>query len=261
MDNYTVYMHVSPSGKRYIGLTSLKSKRRWNNGNGYKPNKYFTNAINKYGWDNFQHIIIARNLTKEDACWLEIELIKVLNTTNREYGYNISLGGDTGVHLEGKNNPMYGKDWRKGKSEKELEEIRERQIKNTPRGENHPNYGKILSDETKKKLSEAHKGIFHSEETKKKMSESRKGENNPMYGKGYLLKGKNNVRAKSVICLTTNKVFGTVTEGSKYYRCDNSSIIKCCKGKCKYCGKLPDGTKLVWMYLEEFLNKCIYTIL
>ena len=24
MDNYTVYMHVSPSGKRYIGITGQK---------------------------------------------------------------------------------------------------------------------------------------------------------------------------------------------------------------------------------------------
>ena len=43
--------------------------------------------------------------------------------------------------------------------------------------------GKHHSDETRQKLSEANKGKHHSEETRKKISESIKGEKNPMYGK------------------------------------------------------------------------------
>ncbi len=46
-------------------------------------------------------------------------------------------------------------------------------------GENHPNFGKHTSEETKKKISEKKKGKHHSEETKIKMSEKQKGENNP----------------------------------------------------------------------------------
>lgn len=56
---YTVYMHVSPSGKRYIGITSQKVEKRWANGKGYKTQQYFYRAIKKYGWNNFQHIIVA----------------------------------------------------------------------------------------------------------------------------------------------------------------------------------------------------------
>ena len=82
MNNYMVYMHISPSNKRYIGITSMNDENiRWQNGNGYKHNKHFYRAIEKYGWDNFQHIIIARNLTKEEACWLEIELIREWDST------------------------------------------------------------------------------------------------------------------------------------------------------------------------------------
>ena len=34
---YTVYQHKNlRNGKSYIGMTSLKPKRRWNNGWGYK---------------------------------------------------------------------------------------------------------------------------------------------------------------------------------------------------------------------------------
>ena len=42
-------------------------------------------------------------------------------------------------------------------------------------GKNHPNYGKKFSDELRKKLSEAHKGIRLSEESRKKVSEALKG--------------------------------------------------------------------------------------
>ena len=67
MKTYIVYMHISPSKKKYIGITSLPTEKRWKNGNGYKKQPYFHRAINKYGWDNFQHIIIARGLSEEDA--------------------------------------------------------------------------------------------------------------------------------------------------------------------------------------------------
>ena len=70
--SYLVYMHISPSNKRYIGITCQKPKKRWGkNGKGYERQEYFYRAIEKYGWDNFQHIIIAKGLTKEIAEWLE----------------------------------------------------------------------------------------------------------------------------------------------------------------------------------------------
>lgn len=64
---YTVYLHTSPSRKRYVGITCQKPKHRWQNGLGYCYNEYFTNAIKKYGWDNIKHEILFENLTKEEA--------------------------------------------------------------------------------------------------------------------------------------------------------------------------------------------------
>ena len=92
-NNYTVYMHISPSGKRYIGITSVSPKKRWQNGFGYKG-QVFYKAIEKYGWDNIEHIIIETNLSQDEACRLEIDLIKQYKTTDSNYGYNVSLGGD-----------------------------------------------------------------------------------------------------------------------------------------------------------------------
>ena len=93
-NNYTVYLHLNKiNGKRYYGITSLKVEYRWNNGKGYKE-QYFARAINKYGWDNFEHIIIAKGLTKDDAGWIETVLIAEYDTTNPDKGYNITKGGE-----------------------------------------------------------------------------------------------------------------------------------------------------------------------
>lgn len=47
--NYIVYRHVSPDNKMYVGITCQKINRRWENGNGYRSNPYFTRAIKKLG--------------------------------------------------------------------------------------------------------------------------------------------------------------------------------------------------------------------
>ena len=55
-----------------------------------RKNVLFWNAIQKYGWDNFQHEIIASGLTSEEAGHMEQLLIKELNLANKDYGYNQS---------------------------------------------------------------------------------------------------------------------------------------------------------------------------
>ena len=91
---FTVYMHTSPNGKRYIGITCQRPVRRWGgNGYGYIDNTYFWRAIQKYGWDNFQHEILFEGLTKEEAEQKEIELIAFYDSTNPSKGYNITTGG------------------------------------------------------------------------------------------------------------------------------------------------------------------------
>lgn len=95
MDNYEVYMHITPNNKKYIGITSCdEPEKRWRKGKGYSNNKHFTNAINKYGWDNIKHIILYRNLSKEEAQSKEVELIKKYRSNNVKYGYNNTKGGE-----------------------------------------------------------------------------------------------------------------------------------------------------------------------
>jgi len=90
---YSVYKHVSPSGKIYIGITEAAVEKRWKYGRGYEYNTHFYNAIKKYGWSNFEHEVLFTNLTAEEAAKKEIELIEYYHSDDRNKGYNVSPGG------------------------------------------------------------------------------------------------------------------------------------------------------------------------
>jgi len=62
--------------------------------------------------------------------------------------------------------------------------------------------------------------------------------------------GKNHPMAKSVICLTTNKIFSTEKEAAIAYGLKNTShLAQCCKGIRKSCGvDSTTGKKLIWAY-------------
>ena len=92
MKKWIVYKHTSPSGKVYIGITSNSPEKRWNHGRNYSGNQYFTNAILKYGWNNFKHEIVASNLSVDEAKAMETSLIKLYK--DKKISYNISAGGD-----------------------------------------------------------------------------------------------------------------------------------------------------------------------
>lgn len=90
--NYSVYVHTSPSNKKYVGVTSKAPEVRWNYGYGYCKNVYFFRAIKKYGWDSFIHEIVASGLTQYEALNMEVDLIKQYDSFHN--GYNLSSGGE-----------------------------------------------------------------------------------------------------------------------------------------------------------------------
>jgi hypothetical protein len=92
MDDYTVYEHVFPNGKRYIGITSTACETRWRNGEGYKTQRKIHNAIQKYGWENIEHNVIVNGINNKQAKRLEKYLIQSLNTIKD--GYNTAIGGE-----------------------------------------------------------------------------------------------------------------------------------------------------------------------
>lgn len=196
---YTVYEHVSPENKRYIGITSQKTSVRWRKGNGYSKNKHFFRAIQKYGWENFQHNIIAENVEENEAKIKEVELIKKYNTTNPKFGYNITRGGDTRQPCP--------------------EEVRERIRQKTK--------GKIVSEETRRKISLAKKGVKKppmSDEQKSKISIS-------LLGNKRALGKHNNTKPIAMCDLNGNilRNFSSAVEVQKELNLSSSAIDKACR--------------------------------
>ena len=122
-ENYFVYLHRNlTNGKRYYGITSEKNPEdRWKKG--YSHNKHLSSAFEKYGWEGFEHLIIAEGLTKKEAELMEVQLIAEYKSNDPQYGYNLTSGGGAGVfrhseeskrlmseHTKGILNPMYGKE-------------------------------------------------------------------------------------------------------------------------------------------------------
>lgn len=97
---YSVYIHINKiNNKGYVGITKQQPKVRWGkNGYNYLVKKKdgtflhpkFANAILKYGWDNFNHIILEENINPENISEREIFYSEIYNTL--EDGYNNMVG-------------------------------------------------------------------------------------------------------------------------------------------------------------------------
>lgn len=99
-------MHRNKTNQKvYIGQTAQLPNKRWKNGNGYKRHQYFYNAIQKYGWDGFDHLILETVENQSQANERECFYIQQYKANDPNYGYNILSGGSSST---GKNNPMYG---------------------------------------------------------------------------------------------------------------------------------------------------------
>ena len=271
-----IYVHKNKyNNKIYIGQTKTSCEQRWQNGNGYKPCVYFWKAIQKYGWDNFEHIILFENLSKEMANIIEQELIEKYQCRNPKYGYNIRIGGSHGGlsdesklkiskankgRLVGEKNPMYGQP----RTEETKNKIRQALIgkPGTMLGKHlseeakeklrQCNLGKTLSQETKDKISQSLKGREFSKETKKKISDALSGrefsdEHKRKISEGRI--GSNNPHAKAVYQRDINtyeiiNCFGSMSEASEKTGVRQDSISLTCRGKQRTAGGY------IWEYAE-----------
>ena len=248
-NNYCVYIHINKiNNKKYVGITKTSLAKRWGkNGSGYTRYKksVFGCAIEKYGWENFDHKIFATNLSKERACALEIILIETLRTRDKRYGYNIQIGGQLGnagvVFSEESRAKM-----REAKKGKRLTEEHKKHISEGLNGHKSANFteeskmklrlaniGKTLSDETKIKISNTLTGITRSEETKQKISD-------------------NHANKHGVFCPQLNEYFDIMSDVTKKYGIPRANIDKCIKGERKSAGKHPvTGEKLTWIDMKK----------
>lgn len=71
----------------------------------------------------------------------------------------------------------------------------------------------------------------------------------------YMFK-KGNAHKRKVVCLETNEIFESLNNGAAKYNIKNTSNIAIsCSDQKKTSGKLEDGTRLHWMYYEDYINQ------
>ena len=91
------------NNKKYVGQTTRGFNDRYYE---YKTNAkscspYVLKAFDKYGFDNFEFIILDTAQNIDELNYKEIRYIFEYNTTNRNLGYNIEFGGKNSIaHAE-----------------------------------------------------------------------------------------------------------------------------------------------------------------
>lgn len=148
MGKWKLYVHINKeNNKKYVGITSKTNpNHRWNSGRGYSENPHFYKAIEKYGWDGFDHIIIEDFLEENEAKELERYYIELWNTQDRNFGYNMTSGGD------GTPNYHPSEETRKKLSDaRKRENLSEETLKRRSEGLR----GRVFTDEHKRKIGDA----------------------------------------------------------------------------------------------------------
>lgn len=210
---YTIYMHICPDNKVYIGCTQRTLEQRFGpGGTGYMTLSIYNSmqpfglAIQKIGWENIKHIVLATTEDREEASRLEQYYINLYDATNPEKGYNIHKGGigkpmgpmnkqsyekmirnrsgRIGIHKDGKNKYVKPDElaeyletgWLRG-GEPRSDRVKQLVSK--------ANKGRKPTPEQVAKWKKSHIGFRHTEEAKAKMSAALKGKN---LGKRYINK-------------------------------------------------------------------------
>lgn len=196
-----LYVAVFPNNKIYVGITvdirdrktthKSKAKTGWDG--------YLYNAIRKYGFENIIWNVADGYSDWKKLCVLEKEEIARYKSNDRNFGYNISDGGDGTVgikhteewkkmmseRMSGENSPSWGR---------RLTDEQKKHLSEINTGEKHPRFGRIPTEKQKIALANGFikyceenghpwAGKNHSAESKRKISEANSGEKNGMYRK------------------------------------------------------------------------------
>lgn len=178
---FVVYRHVAPNGKSYIGQTLNLSKR--NHGHQSKTGcRAFHAAINKYGWDNFTHEVLAEGLTLAEANTIEAEMISKYNTI-APHGYNLRSGGDNSRHSD---------------ETKALQRVAKLGRRHTPEAiEKIRANSRNQSAETRAKISKTNTGKKRDQETRERMAEAMRGLKRSPEGCANIRAAKQNISAET----------------------------------------------------------------
>lgn len=195
MQTFKVYKHTLFDGRAYIGITCQPLSRRWRDGEGYKNSSYFYKAIQKYGWDAFEHEVLFNNLTEEEAIAKEKELIAEYQTQDRAYGFNLTGGGEGMFNASPEVRRRIGENSRRINTGRHHSEETKQKMAAHMTGSQNPNYrGRLMTPDRIEQIREIGKRP-KSEKTRRKMSKSAK--------------------KHRVMCVETGQVFESMKEAAE----------------------------------------------
>lgn len=210
--------------KIYIGQTIQKyPKNRWSRHiYNAKVGEYgpLYNAIRKYGKDLFVFEIIYQSFDIDDLNEKEIFFISYYNSTKRNIGYNVELGGKTSKMSE--------------ETKKRLSEKIKNQFKNgrpaVRARVNMPPWNKGLRYKTGRKLNPEQIELLRIVNSKPKTESHKK--NLSIARKEYY---KNNINplSKKVLCLNTNQIFDSAADASRFFNFPVTAAARVCNGQRK----------------------------
>lgn len=190
---YTVYVHKLYDGRMYIGCTCQTTSKRWGvDGKGYSGSPFY-DAIQKYGWDSFSHIVLFENLPKQVAYEVEKELIKRYKTQQIQYGFNTCGGGNGWSNPTDEQKERFSR-WSKRVNTGRKQSAEERAMHSRWMKENNPNRGgRCMTEERIERFREYVKKP-KTDIQRKRMSASAK--------------------KRKVICVETGEVFESMKEAA-----------------------------------------------
>lgn len=183
------------NGKCYIGQTIQTLEQRWYKHLHDSRCPAIRDAIKKYGEDNFSVEVIDTAETIEELNEKEVYWISFFDSLVPN-GYNLQNGGKNCRCTES--------------TKQKLSELN--------RGKNNPNYGKPRSEETKRKVSNARKGMKFTDEHKQHLRDSHLGVVNECL-------------LKKVKCVETGQIFNSIKEAKAFCGSKNLHIGDVCNGK------------------------------
>ena len=214
MENYIIYKHTNKiNGKVYIGQTCQDPETRYgSNGVGYRMCPYFYHAILKYGWENFDHEILFKNLSKEEANKIEIETIEKYNSRNPIFGYNLRKGGD-GFTTEDSKALWANPEYRKTISE--------------------ANKAVWANEEYHNKRSALYKEQWKDPEKRERRSKQavKRWANEEFHEKAH--KAVLSACATSVRCIETGEVFNAIVDACNKYNIHHSNLVRAIRKGCR----------------------------
>lgn len=261
------------NGKVYIGI-SKDCYTRWAQHRGnLRRNKHrnihLQSSWNKYGEESFRFNILEKCDAKTiDSDFLrnkEVKWIKRFDSFKN--GYNLTSGGDGSPLVE----------FSKDRNRKISEKLKGRKYPGNSRGMSAVarkivclNSGKIYDCmmDAVEEFETTYTSLIHSCKSNIPIKNT---ETTFMYYDEYINLSKQDVlerikkaielserkfssMAIPIICLNTGEIFKKSKTCAKKYHCDNSYLIKCCKGLTASSGKDENGNGLAWMFLEDYLN-------